>query len=357
MTVGEAELGAMRRAIALAGQTHPHPNPRVGAVILDSSGATIAEGFHHGPGRPHAEREALSALSAPIPEGATLVVSLEPCHHHGRTPPCTEAIVQAGITRVVVGAVDPDPRVSGLGLEALRGRGVAVVAGILDEEVEASDPAYFHHRRTGRPRITLKSAVTLDGQIAALDGTSRWITGLEARRDAQELRKASDAVMVGAGTIRTDDPELTVRLDDHRGRQPVAVVVQGRRPLPPEAAVWGRSDTVVITTREPELGVDHIVVGAGSDGRPDPGDVAAALADRGLLAVLMEGGATLARALWSAGLVDHGVTYVGARVAGGVGLPMLAGHWETMDDATPVRIRDVRAVGSDLRIEWFPVRE
>lgn len=357
MSVGDAELGAMRRAIGLSSDTRPHPNPRVGAVVLDPAGTVIAQGAHRGPGQPHAEWVALSTLSAPPPTGSTIVTTLEPCNHHGLTPPCTQAILEAGIRRVVVGAGDPDSRVAGTGIEELRRHGVEVTVGVLEEEVIESDPAYFHHRRTGRPLMTLKSALTLDGQSAALDGTSQWITGEPARRDAQLLRSESDAVVVGAGTVRTDDPWLTVRLDDFSGPQPVAVVVQGRRPLPGSAHLWERRDTLVVATGLSDLDLEHLVVPAGSDGRPEPSAAVNALGERGLLSVLVEGGATLARALWNARLIDRGVTYLGGRVAGGSGLAMFSGHWETISDATTVSVRDVRRVGADVRLEWSPVRE
>lgn len=357
MSVGDAELGAMKRAIELAGETRPHPNPRVGAVVLDSAGTVIAQGAHRGPGHPHAERVALSALDAPPPAGATVVTTLEPCNHHGLTPPCTEAIVEAGIRRVIVGTGDPDSRVAGTGIEELRRHGVEVTVGVLEDEVVASDPAYFHHRRTGRPMMTLKSALTLDGQSAAFDGTSQWITGEPARRDAHLLRSESDAVVVGAGTVRADDPSLTVRLDRFSGPQPVAVVVQGRRPLPASAHLWDRSDTLVVSTAPSGLDVEHLLVPAGPDGRPEPAAAVHALGERGLLSVLVEGGATLARALWDARLIDRGVTYLGGRVAGGSGLAMFSGHWETFDDAAVVSVADVRRVGADVRLEWYPVRE
>src|SRR5690606_1152000 len=229
----------------LAARSNPHPNPRVGAVILDAAGRVIAEGWHGAPGEAHAERAALADLGGPAPEGATMVVTLEPCDHHGRTPPCTRAILEAGIGRVVVGIVDPDPRVGGGGIQHLQEAGVEVEVGLLGSEVAAAAPGYFHHRRHGRPRITLKTAVTLDGQTAAADGTSQWITGPEARRDAHLLRSRADAVMIGAGTLRADNPSLTVRLEGYDGPQPRPVVVAGSEPLPPGAQVWQRLEALV----------------------------------------------------------------------------------------------------------------
>lgn len=347
----------MRRAAELAMSRRPHPNPRVGAVILDSRGNALAEGAHSGPGHPHAERVALDRLAGPVPEGATMVVTLEPCNHHGRTPPCTDAIISSGIGRVVVGALDPDSRVTGAGVERLREAGIEVEVGLLTGEAEAVDPAYFHHRRTGRARFTLKTALTLDGQTAAADGTSRWITGPEARRDAHLLRAAGDAVMIGAGTLRSDDPDLRVRLDDYDGPQPRAIVVAGDEPMPPGAKLWRRTDTVVVASSDPRVGREAVLVEPDASGRPDLARAAVALADLGLLEILVEGGATLAASLWNLGLVDRGVTYVGSRVAGGVGIPPLAGTWITFDDSRRVRIIGSRSIGEDIRIDWEPVRE
>lgn len=350
-------LEAIRRAIELSRRAHPHPNPRVGALVLDADGNVIAEGFHVRPGEPHAERVALAALAGPPPPGATMVVTLEPCAHHGRTPPCTEAILEAHIEKVILGAVDPDPRNRGVGIEILRSAGVEVTTGVAAEEVEAADPAYFHHRRTGRPLVTLKTAMTLDGQTAADDGTSQWITTETARTDAHRLRAENDAVLIGAATLRADDPTLTVRLPDYEGPQPVAVVMAGNEPLPTDARLWSRDDTVVISTRSHDLPVEVIEVPPGEDGLPEPETALKALAERGLLGVLLEGGAALAAAFWRRQLVDRGVSYIGSLVAGGTGRGVMAGEWKTFADARGIEITDVRRLGADLRIDWRPVRE
>lgn len=346
----------MRRAIALGAAHHPHPNPRVGAVILGNGGEVLAEAGHRGPGQPHAEYAALEQLGRPLPGGATLVVSLEPCNHHARTPPCTEAVISAGFARVVVGALDPDPRVSGAGIERIQAAGIDVEQGLLAEEVERSDPAYFHHRRTGRARLTTKTACTIDGQIAAADGTSRWITSPTARADAHRLRAEADAVMIGAGTLRTDDPALDVRTPGFARPQPPAVVVAGHGELPADRRVWRRPQTLVVAVRPLRVPAEVMVVEAGDSGLPDPVAVARALGERGLLAVLVEGGSRLLASLWGGGVIDAGVTYLGAIVAGGAGTPVFAGRWETISHATRVEITDVKAVGPDVRVDWLPVR-
>ena len=342
----------MKRALALAVDHRPHPNPRVGAVIIDRDGRILAEGAHMGPGNHHAEIEALARLEGHVPPGSTMVVTLEPCNHHGRTPPCVEALIAAGLDRVVVGAVDPDPRAAGAGIARLEAHGIAVESGVLADAVERADPAYFHHRRKGRPLVTFKTASTLDGQTAARDGTSQWITSAEARVDAHRLRARADCVVVGAGTLRADDPQLTVRGDHDRDDQPVGVVVAGDHPLPSEARLWRRPDTLVLSTHPVVVPAENIVVSPDSSGRPDPAAVLSELGDRGYLAVLLEGGARLAASFWAAALIDVGVSYLGAKVAGGAGTAMFDGPWNTLGDAVSVAVTDVQQVGPDVRITW-----
>lgn len=342
----------MERALALALDHRPHPNPRVGAVIIDRDGRILAEGAHKGPGNHHAEIEALARLEGDVPPGSTMVVTLEPCNHHGRTPPCVEALIAAGLDRVVVGAVDPDPRVAGAGIARLQAHGIEVESGVLADAVERADPAYFHHRRMGRPLVTLKTAATLDGQTAARDGTSQWITSAEARVDAHRLRAGADCVVVGAGTLRADDPQLTVRGDHEIGDQPIGVVIAGDHPLPSEARLWMRPDTLVFSTRPLVVPAENVVVSPDSVGRPDPAAVLSALGERGYLAVLLEGGARLAASFWAAGLIDVGVSYLGAKVAGGAGTTMFDGPWNTLGDAVSVAVTDVQQIGPDVRITW-----
>src|SRR5580658_4307692 len=223
------DLDAMHRALALGASVRNStaPNPWVGALV--AAGGRFYEGATEPPGGPHAEVVALAAAGDRA-AGATLYTTLEPCAHQGLTPPCTNAIVAAGVARVVVGILDPDPRVSGRGVAELRRAGVEVVVGVAADEAAELLAPYLKHRRTGRPWVVLKLAATLDGRIAAPDGTSRWLTGAEARADVHHLRAASDAVLVGAGTVRADDPELTVRLDDGIERTQPLRVVLGKAP-------------------------------------------------------------------------------------------------------------------------------
>lgn len=337
----------MLAAIDLAAGHRTHPNPRVGAIVVSPSGRVVGSGAHLAHGGPHAEAHALDA-AGPQARGGTLIVTLEPCSHHGATPPCIEQVIASGVARVVVAVEDPDPRVSGGGIAALRSAGIDVAVGVAAEEAEALDPGYFHHRRTGRPRLTLKMAATLDGQAGAADGRSQWITSEEARSDVHRLRAAADAVAVGGGTLLADDPRLTARGVDTPG-QPVPVLVLGRRPIPPGAAVLARP-SIVYSPMRVELPNAEVVVMPGRNGV----DLAAAVDDlgrRGVVDLLVEGGPRLAGALLEAGLVDRLVWYIGAGLAGGVGLPAVDGELTAMDRIHPLDVVSVGLVGPDIRVE------
>jgi diaminohydroxyphosphoribosylaminopyrimidine deaminase/5-amino-6-(5-phosphoribosylamino)uracil reductase len=315
----------MRRAMELAATVRrtTSPNPWVGSVVQpgDFEGATAP------PGGPHAEVAALQAAGAAA-RGATLYATLEPCAHHGRTPPCVDAIVDAGISRVVVGIEDPDERVRGAGIRALRAAGVAVDVGICAEEVRAQLAPYLKHRATGRPWVVLKLAATLDGRTAAPDGSSRWITGDAARADAHRLRAESDAVIVGAGTVRADDPALTVR--DSAGDDPLRVVLGT---APAGARV------------QPALELQG-----------DLGGVLDELGRRGVLQAMVEGGATVAGDFHRAGLVDRYVLYLAPALFGGDDArPLFAGAGApTIADVWRGRILSVERLGEDVRIECSP---
>ncbi len=326
----------MRYAIALMRDSYPHPNPRVGALVVSPEGELLASGVCEADGAAHAEVNALADLPADLTTGATAVVTLEPCNHHGRTPPCTQALIDAGIARVVVGVEDPDPRVRGAGIARLKSAGIDVEVSSLGPEIEAADPHYYHHRRTGRPFVTLKLASTLDGQVAAADGTSQWITSPEARSDAHRLRASHDAVLVGAGTARIDDPLLNVRYDGYEGPQPRPVVLVGDEPLPADLALRDR---------------DPFLVGDGEPGHPEIDDVLKRLSAEGVLGVLVEGGPTIAGAFIKAGAVDRLVWYLGAHLAGGSGTGAIAGTWETITDMHDLSLHTVTRIGGDVRID------
>lgn len=284
-----------------------------------------------------------------------MVVTLEPCNHTGRTGPCTEAVIAAGIERVVVAAIDPDHQVGGSGLERLRTAGVQVdlvdPASELGHRAHNLDPGYFHHRRTGRAQTVVKIASTLDGQTAALDGTSQWITGPEIRQKVHWWRSTCDAVMVGAGTLRKDDPTLTVRTDEFSGPQPRPVVIAGTRQLPADAVIWNR-DPIVIAPQSLEIPAGDLIVAGTGTGLVDLEAALRALPALGVLRVFIEAGARLAGSLLRAGLIDVGITHIGGRLAGGTGSGVFAGEFGTIDDARDVILEDVMQVGNDIEVVW-----
>ena len=345
----------MDRAIALAADVgFTSPNPRVGAVVV-RAGEVIADAAHQGAGTPHAEALALEGIEA---TGATLYVTLEPCTHHGRTPPCAPRIVDAGVTRVVVAIEDPDPRVAGRGIACLREHGIDVELGIGAEEAAALNAAYLHHRTTGRPLVTLKLALSLDGKMAAIDGSSRWITGAETRREVHRMRARADGILVGAGTILSDDPLLTAR-DVEASHQPVRVIVDSSGRVPADAAVFGSGDTIVMTTigsaedartAWKSAGAEVVVVDHHRDGEVDLRAVIENLGARGWLEVLCEGGAQLATSLLRDDLVDRLILHYGAVTIGGDGLGIGSLGVSTMADARKWRTLDVTRTGSDAII-------
>jgi len=337
----------LQRTYELARSEHPHPNPRVGAIVVDRHGTIIGEGAHEGPGAPHAEALAIERASNVL--GATVYVSLEPCVHHGHTPPCVDRIIEEGVGRVVIGTLDPDERVSGAGVEALQAAGIEVLV-VDDPAAREVDPAYFHHRETGLPLVTLKYAMTLDGSVAALDRTSQWITSEEARSDAHALRAENDAIIVGTGTLVADDPRLDVRLPGYEGPQPRPVIVAGETDLPRDRRVWDR-DPVIVAPREIPVPAGDLLV-VGGEERPGPEVVCRALADAGFLSVLLEGGPTLAGAWMRSGVVQRGVVYIGGRLGGGVGRSPLGGRFGSIGDAVAGDIIGIRRLGPDLRVDF-----
>lgn len=318
--------------------------------MVDKSGEVIGEGWHGGPGTDHAEIVILRQAGEAA-RGSTVYVTLEPCSHHGRTPPCADALIEAGVSTVVMGVVDPDPNVSGQGMKRLRDAGIEVITGIEEESVRGVDPGYFHHRETGLPLVTIKWAMTLDGSVAAADGTSKWITTELARMEVHDLRSRVDAVVIGAGTVRADDPRLDVRTDGFRGPQPRPVIVAGKGDLPEEARLWER-DPLIVSTKAREIPAGELVGVSGSEGFPDPIDACRSLANRGLLHLLLEGGPTLAGAWWRAGVIDNGFVHIGARIGGGTGRSPMAGFFATIADADDVEFESVRSVSDDIVIAF-----
>lgn len=354
----------MHRAIELAERAwgRVSPNPLVGAVVAGGD-EVVGEGWHEGPGTPHAEVVALQRAGEAT-RGSTLVSSLEPCNRYGRTPPCTRAIIDAGVARVVIGASDPNLGPAEPGMAELRAAGVEVVPGVLGLEAERQNAAFLTHVRTGLPSVVLKMATSLDGRSAARDGSSRWVTGEEARADVQRLRAWADAVVVGAGTALADDPSLTVR--DPRfasAMAPLRVVVDSSGRVPAAGRLFdGAAPTLVATTERASdrrrtqwesAGAEVQVCEADPDGGVSLTALMAALGKRDVQGVLLEGGPTLA---WSAvrdGVVDRVVFYLAPLLVGGVDAPSAVGGtgFASIADALRVRTTSVERIGDDLRWE------
>ncbi|MFI7521633.1 bifunctional diaminohydroxyphosphoribosylaminopyrimidine deaminase/5-amino-6-(5-phosphoribosylamino)uracil reductase RibD [Micromonospora globbae] len=340
---------AMRRAIELAarGLGTTSPNPVVGCVLLDAGGQVVGEGFHAYAGGPHAEIVAL-AQAGERARGGTAVVTLEPCDHTGRTGPCSLALIQAGVARVVIAVPDPNPVASG-GAATLRSAGVRVDLGVRASEAEAGNIAWLTSMRRGWPYVIWKYAATLDGRSAAADGTSMWITSEAARIDVHALRGTVDAVVVGVGTVLADDPRLTARnLRDGSLaiRQPLRVVVDSEGRTPADARVRdGAARTWIATAAE---------VGAGPDGRVDLPALLAELHQRGVRAVLLEGGPRLAGAFLAAGLVDKVIGYVAPRLLGAGPAALVDAGVTTIAEAIDLEVVDVTQIGPDLRITALP---
>ncbi|WP_078871535.1 bifunctional diaminohydroxyphosphoribosylaminopyrimidine deaminase/5-amino-6-(5-phosphoribosylamino)uracil reductase RibD [Streptomyces caatingaensis] len=356
------EADAMRRAVALAARAlgSTSPNPVVGCVLLDAAGRVAGEGWHRRAGAAHAEVEALRAAAAAGHDvrGGTAVVTLEPCNHTGRTGPCAQALIAAGIARVVYAVADPDPVATG-GAATLAAAGVETEGGLLADEAAAGNAAWLTSVLRGRPFVQWKYAATLDGRSAAADGTSRWITSAESRADVHRLRAEADAVVVGSGTLRADDPHLAVR-----GRagvtQPLRVVMDTRATVRPTARVLDDAAPTLIAVGEDAdtghlPGTDVVRLPAGPAGL----DVAALLAElhrRGVRSVLLEGGPRLAGAFLAAGAVDRVVGYLAPALLGSGPAALGDAGVGTIAQALRLDVTDVARLGPDLRVTAVPVR-
>ncbi|MEU4278477.1 bifunctional diaminohydroxyphosphoribosylaminopyrimidine deaminase/5-amino-6-(5-phosphoribosylamino)uracil reductase RibD [Streptomyces tanashiensis] len=347
----QADITAMRRAVELAarGLGATSPNPVVGCVITDASGHQVGEGFHRRAGGPHAEIHALRAAGV-LARGGTAYVTLEPCNHTGRTGPCAQALIEAGISRVVYAVGDPNPQATG-GADTLRAAGIEVFQGLLADEAEAGNIAWLTSVRRGRPFVRWKYAATLDGRIAAADGSSRWISSAESRADVHRLRAEADAVVVGSGTARADDPHLAVR-DVEGAVQPLRVVVDTEATaVKPGARVLDEAaPTLIAIAEDAETTLTDVV----RLPRAERGLAVPALLDalhaRGVRSILLEGGPTLAGAFLAAGAVDQVVGYL-APVLLGAGPNALADAGiSTLTEALRLDITETARIGSDLRI-------
>lgn len=358
MNYSAADHAHMARALQLAerGLYTTPPNPRVGCVIV-KDGTVVGEGWHERAGTPHAEIHALQQAGNAA-RGATVYVTLEPCSHHGRTPPCAEALVRAGVARVVAAMRDPNPLVSGAGIDMLTLAGIRAEVGLMEAEARALNPGFISRMTRGRPWLRLKTASTLDGKTALANGRSQWLTGEAARADVQRLRARACAILTGSGTVRADDPKMTVR-DFDTGRQPLRVLVDSTLATLPTAAILPA--LVACHTADPARRAALTAAGAeivelpGAGGRVDLAALLALLAQRGVNELHAEAGAGLNGALLETGLVDEWIAYlapmaVGDAARGLYALPPLT----SLDAAARFRLADVRQLGPDLRLTLLP---
>lgn len=356
--LNETDYHYMGLALQLAehGRCTSMPNPAVGCVLVNN-GEIVGEGWHQAAGEPHAEINAL-AMAGNKARGATAYVTLEPCCHHGRTPPCTEAIIAAGILRVVVAMQDPNPKVAGNGLQALKSSGIKTESGLLQSQAEALNRGFCYRMRNARPYVRCKLAMSLDGRTAMASGESKWITSEPAREDVQQLRRCSSAIMTGSGTVLVDDPLLTVRAGDTQ-HQPLRVILDSRLRISADARLLSQPGRTLVFTTRHDAQAERLLEQAGAEvfhvdavnSLVDLDAVLQELAQQEVNDVFLEAGATLSGAMMQAGLINELIIYMAPRLMGDAarGLFVLPGL-DKMDQAIDLNIDDVRAVGPDWRI-------
>lgn len=352
----------MQRAVELAemGRGTTSPNPMVGALIV-KDGRIIAEGYHKKAGEAHAEINALNNATEDV-TGALMVVSLEPCNHFGRTPPCTEAIINAGIAKVIVGMIDPNPRCAGGGIKRLRDAGIEVEHGLLSDVVEKQNEAFIKYITTGRPFVSVKAAMSLDGKIAQAQGIQTSITGPEARQRVHELRNEYDAIMVGIRTVLVDDPLLTTRLDREDTKNPIRIIIDSRAKLPVSSQIVATATnvrTILATTAFSPLqnretlqlkGLEILKLDSW-DGSIDLETLLEELGSKQIASLMVEGGGKLIASFVEAGLVDKYTIFVAPKLIGERGVDLVGGR---LDVITELRIDSIEQLGEDLLIEAYP---
>ncbi|MDB6444101.1 bifunctional diaminohydroxyphosphoribosylaminopyrimidine deaminase/5-amino-6-(5-phosphoribosylamino)uracil reductase RibD [Pseudomonas sp. 21TX0197] len=370
VTAQQAILDAqyMARALQLARRGHytTHPNPRVGCVIV-RDGQIVGEGWHVRAGEPHAEVHALRAAGE-LARGATAYVTLEPCSHHGRTPPCADALVNAGVARVVAAMQDPNPEVAGRGLQRLAQAGIATQSGVLEGEARKLNEGFLKRMEHGLPFVRVKLAMSLDGRTAMQSGESQWITGPAARSAVQRLRAQASVVLTGADTVLVDNARLTVRADELgldaqqtalvMSRPPLRVLVDGRLRVPLDAPFFKAGPALVATcmaVEEQYANGPECMIVAGDDGQVDLHRLLKALAARGVNEVLVEAGPRLAGAFARQGLVDEFQIFIAGKFLGSSARPLLDWPLAQMKDAAELKITEIRAVGDDWRVIAIPV--
>lgn len=371
MSTERAVLDAhyMARALELArkGLYSTHPNPRVGCVIV-RDGEVVGEGWHERAGEPHAEVHALRQAGERA-RGACAYVTLEPCSHHGRTPPCAEALVKAGVARVVAAMQDPNPQVAGNGLKRLADAGIEVASGVLEAEARALNPGFLKRMEHGLPYVRVKLAMSLDGRTAMASGESQWITGPAARSAVQRLRARSSVVLSSASSVLADNARMTVRGAElgleadtaalALSRPPLRVLIDGRLRLPLDAPFYQAGPALVVTAAEDDpryaANGQELLRLPGADGQVDLRQLLVELARRGINEVLVEAGPGLAGAFAQLGLVDEYQLFIAGKFLGSSARPLLDWPLAQMSDAPALKITDMRAVGDDWRVTAIPV--
>ena len=350
--------------LALKGEGFTSPNPMVGAVI-EKDGKVVGQGYHKAVGEDHAEVNAINNAGS-FAKGSTLYVTLEPCNHAGRTPPCTRKILDAGINRVVVAMNDPNPDVTGGGIDYLISRGIKVSQGVCEDEAKKQNEAYIKYVNTKRPFVIVKCAATLDGRIATRTGDSRWVTGEESRRFVHRLRHSVDAIMVGIGTVKQDNPSLTARLDDMKSQDPIRIILDTHLSISKKAKVLqldSDADTIIITgdlvPNDKKAGIEtktvRIIKTTVKDGKIDLYSLMDLLGSLGITSLLIEGGSRVTASALAAGIVDKTLLFFAPKILGGDdGVPVCRGPGPAlMDECIPVKYVNVRRFGDDVMIEGY----
>lgn len=359
----------MKMALALAekGRGFTSPNPMVGAVVVQD-GRVVGKGWHKMAGKAHAEVNAIDDAGS-LAKGATIYVTLEPCNHTGQTPPCTKKIIQSGIKRAVVAMKDPNPHVTGGGIEVLKKAGIQVTPGVCEKQAEKQNEIFIQYIRTGNPFVILKTAATLDGRIATHTGDSKWVTGEAARHFVHKIRHETDAIMVGIGTVKADNPRLTVRLPGMKGRDPRRIILDTRLSIPLDADLVqseSDSDTIVVcgksalkTKKEAleEKGVT-IVETEEKDGKIDLFNLMPLLGGMGITSLLIEGGSRVVQSALTARIIDKVLFFYAPKILGGDdGFPICRGSGpDNMNQAFPVRDMVVKRIENDILIEGYLVK-
>lgn len=364
--ISQQDERMMRRALDLSSHARiiAPPNPWVGCIIMNNN-KIIGEGYTQPPGQAHAEAAALHQAKDHA-QGATVYVTLEPCSHFGRTPPCTQALIDAKVKRVVIGVQDPDPQVQGKGIARLQAAGIEVSTGAAKDEITRSLASYLHHRRTGRPYCLAKAAASIDGRVAAADGTSQWISSEQARQDVQKLRAESQAILIGAGTACKDLPRLTVRQTPQLPLvPPLRVILDAKGSVPAQGPLFDTAvaPTLILTTEKCpaevkrswlQHHVDVVAVSPSPNGLGvDLQEALDVLGKRGILQVLVEGGGTVLGAFFEAKLLQHFCLYIGARILGSKGIPLLKTELiTTLAEAPQLNLLETKTFGDTVRIDY-----